>query len=417
MQRLRCHACQIAPCSLEETVLESHAIDQTEERLWPDTAHSRPAAASLSVKLVSTPTELEVLAADWRRLHGEAAVASVFNDWAWLTAWWRHYGVRRELRVLVATRGEAIVGVLPAYLETTLQLGLPARLLRLIGDGGDTYPDDLGPLFAPGQEAAVGRALAAAALRLPGYDVARLADIDGSSAFPAAFIAAAQAAGLNCSRERGQHIAYVRLPRDWSAFLSSVTGHRRAQMRRNRAKLERAHPTRFFVWSGAERLGSAIERLGELHRQRWGAASSAFASTQYREVHLATMRDALARGRLRLYCLEIAGAIAAMLYAYRLRNRIFVVQAGFDPQYAQWRPGSVLLDHALEHAIGECNEIFDFLRGEHDYKDRLATDWRETVCVSAYRPTIGAAAFRARHVYLARTRATVRNLTKSMPFM
>jgi CelD/BcsL family acetyltransferase involved in cellulose biosynthesis len=196
-----------------------------------------------------------------------------------------------------------------------------------------------------------------------------------------------------------------------------VTGHRRAQMRRNRAKLERAHPTRFFVWGEAERLGSAIEQLGELHRRRWGAASSAFASTQYREVHLATMRDALARGRLRLYCLEIAGAIAAMLYAYRLRNRIFVVQAGFDPQYAQWRPGTVLLDYALEHAIGEGNEIFDFLRGEHDYKDRLATDWRETVCVSAYRPTIGAAAFRARHVYLARTRATVRSLTKSMPFM
>lgn len=398
-------------------MLESHAIDQQQEPLRPDTAQAWRALAPLAMRLVRTPAELEALAPAWRSLHRRAAAASIFNDWAWQSAWWRLYGPGRELRVLVASRADAIVGVLPAYIETTLQFGLPARLLRLVGDGGDTYPDDLGPLLAPGEERAVGGALAAALLRLPGYDVARLADIDSSSAFPDAFTAAAQAAGLKCSRERGQHIAYVRLPRDWDAFLRSLSGHRRSHIRRNRKKLERAHVSRFFLWSESERLGNAIERLAELHRRRWGSASSAFATREYREVHLATMRDALAQGRLRLYCLEIGGAIVAMLYGYRLRNRIYVVQAGFDPHYAEWRPGSVLLEQALEHAIGEGNEIFDFLRGEHDYKDRLATDWRETVCVSAYRPTIGAAAFRARHLVLARTKATVRSFTKSVPFL
>ena len=417
MQRSRCHACQIAPCSLEETVLESYAIAHEQERLRPETADSRREVAPLAVKLMRTSAELEVLAPAWRRLHGEAAAASIFNDWAWQSAWWRQYGAGRELRLLVASRGAAIVGVLGAYVETRLQLGLPARVLRLIGDGGDTYPDDLGPLLAPGEERAVGGALATALLGLPGYDVARLVDIDSASQFPAAFSAAAGAAGLKCSRERGQQIAYVRLPRDWNAFLYSVSAHRRSQIRRNRAKLARAQGTRFFVWSDAERLAAAVARLAEIHRQRWGGASAAFASAQYREVHLATMRDALARGRLRLYCLEIGGAIAAMLYCYRLRNRIYVVQAGFDPKYAQWRPGSVLIDHALEHAIGEGNEIFDFLRGEHEYKDRLATDWRETVSMSAFRPTIGAVAFRARHVYLERTKAKVRSLANSMPFM
>ena len=417
MQRSRCRACQIAPCSLEETVLESYAIAHEQERLRPETADSRRAVAPISVKLMRTPAELEALAPAWRRLHRAAAVASIFNDWAWQNAWWRQYGAGRELRLLVASRGQAIVGVLGAYIETRLQLGLPARLLRLIGDGGDTYPDDLGPLLAPGEERAAGGALATVLLGLPGYDVARLVDIDSACQFPAAFSVAARAAHLTCSRERAQQIAYVRLPRDWNAFLYSVSAHRRSQIRRNRAKLARAHATRFFLWSESERLPSAIERLAQFHRQRWAEASSAFASPQYREVHLATMRDALAQGRLRLYCLEIAGAIAAMLYCYRLRNRIYVVQAGFDPQYAEWRPGSVLIDYALEHAIGEGNEIFDFLRGEYEYKDRLATDWRETVCMSAFRPTIGAVAYRARHVYLARTKAKVRSLTQSMPFM
>src|SRR5690349_5087527 len=180
MQRSLCRACHIARCSPEETVLESHAIDQQQEPLRPDTAHAWRAFAPLATRLVRTPAELAALGPAWRRLHGRAAVASVFNDWAWQSAWWRLYGAGRELRVLVASRGDAIVGVLPAYIETTLQFGLPARLLRWVGDGGDTYPDDLGPLLAPGEERTVGATLAAALLRLPGYDVARLADIDSS---------------------------------------------------------------------------------------------------------------------------------------------------------------------------------------------------------------------------------------------
>ena len=108
------------------------------------------------------------------------------------------------------------------------------------------------------------------------------------------------------------------------------------------------------------------------------------------------------------------GDLAAMLYAYRLREHIFLVQAGFNPQYARWSPGSVLLEYALEHAITEGNHALDFLRGEHRYKERLATHWRETVSVTVCRPTIAAAAFRARKVYVARTNAKVRNFAKSV---
>lgn len=384
------------------------------QQIGEERRYSGQPNALVRVRLVRTALELQSLRPEWQRLHSEAAVASVFNDWAWQAAWWRLYGRERELQVIVATRGDKTVGILPLYAQTTTQLGLPVRMLRLLGEGGDTYPDDLGPLFARGEEAELAIMLATAMLRLPSYDVAALADIDASSEFPAALAATAQLAQLRCSLGRAQRIACLRLPDDWNDFLASVSGHRRAQIRQKRLNLEREHRTRFFVWNDAERLGAAVLRLAELHRKRWGAASSAFASAEYRELHLATMRDALARDRLRLYCLEIGGDLAAMLYAYRLREHIFLVQAGFNPQYARWSPGSVLLEYALEHAITEGNHALDFLRGEHRYKERLATHWRETVSVTVCRPTIAAAAFRARKVYVARTNAKVRNFAKSV---
>ena len=383
------------------------------QQIGEERRHGGRPDAPVRMRLIRTAPELEKLRPEWQRLHSESAAASVFNDWAWQAAWWRLYGRERELQIFVATRGETTVGILPLYAQTTTQFGLPVRMLRLLGDGGDTYPDDIGPLFARGEEAELAGTLATAMLRLPGYDVAALADIDARSEFPAALAASAQEAQLRCSLERAQRIACLQLPEDWNEFLASVSGHRRAQIRQKRLKLEREHRTRFFVWTDAVRLGAAVMRLAELHRKRWGAASSAFASAEYRELHLAAMRDALERGRLRLYCLEIGGDLAAMLYAYRLREHIFLVQAGFNPQYARWSPGSVLLEYALEHAIAEGNHAFDFLRGEHRYKERLATHWRETVSVTVCRSTIAATAFRARKAYVARTRAKARNFANT----
>jgi CelD/BcsL family acetyltransferase involved in cellulose biosynthesis len=367
----------------------------------------------IRVRLIRTATALERLGPAWDRLHAAASVASVFNGWSWLATWWRLYGQGRELHVMVATRGEAVVGILPLYIDTATHFGLRVRLLRLLGDGGDSHPDDLGPLLAPGQEAQVAQTLAAAMLDLPVFDVAELNDIDSRSAFPAAVAAVAGHAQLRCAVQPCQRIAYLRLPPDWDAFLAGLSANRRSQLRRKRAKLAAAYPTRFFIWDDAGRLAEAVQHLAALHRKRWRDVSESFASREYLELHLSGMRAALPRDELRLYCLEIAGELRAMLYAYRLRRRIFVVQAGFDPQYARLSPGAVLLDHALEHAIAEGNEIVDFLRGEHEYKERLASDRRETLRVSAFRPTVGAAAFRARHVVLKRAKAKLRELART----
>lgn len=81
------------------------------------------------------------------------------------------------------------------------------------------------------------------------------------------------------------------------------------------------------------------------------------------------MRACLTRGWLRLYCLEMRGQLIAMHYFYRFGNSVFFMQTGFDPDLASLQPGHVLTGYALEHAIGERSLTFDFLRGQHHYKD------------------------------------------------
>jgi CelD/BcsL family acetyltransferase involved in cellulose biosynthesis len=367
--------------------------------------NTRPphAGGEIAVQFLTAPAAFAALAPEWNSLHEEAAAASVFNSWIWQYHWWQVYGGVQPLRVLVALERGAMVGILPVYIDTKSALGVRVRLLRFVGTGSDTGPDDLGPVLAPRREASAAAALANALLRVAQTDVYLFTDIDPDSVFVQALSDAAGAAGLTVMNGLAQRISFIRLPATWDAFLKALPSKRRSGIRSARAKLLAAHPeARFFVWDDPARLDYAIDCLAALHRKRWQAAgtSHSFATAQYMDFHRGLMHSLMRRGWLRLYCLEIGGALRAMTYCYRVRNRVFCMQAGFDPDFANVAPGAVLLGHAIEHAIGEGHEVFDFLRGEHMYKDQLANGTRETRYVTAFRPNARASAYRLRRIHL-----------------
>lgn len=365
------------------------------------------AATGIAVDVLTSAGAFAELAPGWNRLHAQATLASVFNSWIWQFQWWQAYGRGQPLRLLVAREADRVVGVLPLYLQRTRVLGVPVRVARFAGTGGDTAPDDLGPIFARGEEAAVAPALARAALRLRGVDAWRFSDLDPRSPFPAALRAAARELGRSTADGAVVRIALVELPATWDAFLRSLGRDRRWQLRRSRRRIAERHRARFFVWDDAAKLDAAIDRLAQLHRLRWAetGGSRAFRSQEYLRFHRGVMHALLARRSLRLYCLEVDETICAMLYCFRFRNRIYLMQSGFDPALGRLGVGRVLLGYALEHAIEEGNEAWDFLRGEHRYKEELATTHRETIGVDIFASTPAGLASRARRVWLPRLKA------------
>ena len=380
---------------------------------------------AIEVSVVESDAAFAALAADWDALQADAKLTSIFESFDWQHLWWRSYGKGRALRLLVARDGGPrdggkrdsgerdsgkIVGLLALHIETVPMLRYPVRQLRFVGTGGDTFPDDLGPVLAAGREEEAARALAAAVMRLEGWDVLLLSDMNPGCPFTAAMEAAARGGGLTCQAGASEKISYVDLPATWDAWLQTLSGDRRYRVRNIRKKLNAAHPARFFVWTDPATLEEGFDRLVHLHRKRWQSAghSHAFTSPQYLGFHRAVMGALLPRDRLRLYALEMGGQVSAMYYFYRFRDAVYLMQSGFDPDFAAVKPGQVLLGYIVEHAIGEGNKVLDFLKGDHRYKDELATGERETHSLTAFRLRPGAMVYRLRRTILPALKARLR---------
>jgi len=209
---------------------------------------------------------------------------------------------------------------------------------------------------------------------------------------------------------RCERITFMALPRSFEEWLASLHRDRRYRIKNARKKLHAAHrDARFFVWTDAATLDSAVDRLAFLHRKRWQAIGHehGFSTPEYVGFHRAVMSACLARDRLRLYCLELSGQIVAMYYFYKFRDRTYLMQSGFDPDFANVKPGNVLHGFAIEHAISERNQVLDFLRGDHRYKEELATGERETRFLTAFRLRPSAAIYFVRRILLPRLKARV----------
>ncbi len=345
----------------------------------------------MKTSIVSTEDAFLALEDRWTRLIERSEAASVFQTFAWLSTWWRFFGKDQQLRIIIVEHGGELVGILPLYIEHCTDL-LPAvglRRLRLIGYGGDTTPDDLGPIIASESSCAETEALMKGFHSISGeWDIALFEDLDPASAF---IPFAQQQMGDKVDLDDGMTISYAELPDSWDEFLATCSQRRRWKLRRGRTKLAEHSPYRFLLVQTQEELDLYYPELVRLHRERWSSSSEqgGFSTHDYVEFHRAVTAAMLRQNCLRLMFLinENDTAIAAN-YCYHWRGAFYGFQMGFAPDHQHLRVGEVLMGHAIEQAIREGMNIFDMLRGDHDYKQWLTNRSRQRVNLVVHQPTM-----------------------------
>ncbi|MHB8744856.1 MAG: GNAT family N-acetyltransferase [Sulfuricaulis sp.] len=366
------------------------------------------------IQVIDTTEGLQALRDDWNRLLDCAESVSIFSSWEWQFHWWKNYGKHRSLRVLVVKNDDKILGILPLYIQSiTFFRFLPLAVLRLVGTGGDTSPDYMGPLLEPGSEQDACLALSEFILHeLAGWDILDFTDMPDSLALAKTLADMSDRDGLSHYNDATSSIPIIRLPATWEDYLSQLHRDRRYRVRKLRRKLVEAFTVVFYALENRDRLDEVIDLLINLHQLRWEnrKQGGSFASPEYINFHRDAIKACFDRDWIRLYCLELNGKIMAIYYCYRFRNEVLYFQSGFDPAFEDFVPGQILLGYAVEHAIQEGNKVFDLLKGTYRYKTEWANDHRQTCDLSIYRKNIRAQLVRTRLKRLPKLKGAIKSV-------
>jgi CelD/BcsL family acetyltransferase involved in cellulose biosynthesis len=335
---------------------------------------TRPDAARLRVEEVAERDALAAGEEEWWALLSDCPGASPFQSPAWLLAWWDHLG-GEGLWTLRLRRGGELVGVCPLFVHTDPERG--TRQVTFVGNG---VTDRLDLLCRACDSLEAARAVA---LHLresrDRWDALDLRDLPADSPLLAAAReipgAAVEADGVSPALEQPPGAGSVEavVPR---RLAENLRYYRRRAAKEGPVRCEQAT---------AETLDPLLDALFRLHAARWRSRGEpgVLADERVRRFHRAAAARLLERGLLRTYALYVGDRVAAVHHGMCSGRRAVYYLGGFDPELSALSPGTLVLGHALQRAIDEGAESFDFLRGRERYKYAWgATDrpgWRVRV--------------------------------------
>jgi CelD/BcsL family acetyltransferase involved in cellulose biosynthesis len=332
----------------------------------------------LRVEIVDSTAALNQLAAEWNPLLQTSQSNNLFLTWEWIWTWWQVYGNGSTPHVLVARDDDGrLVGLAPLKRTRKYALGVwPFNTVDFIGAGGDVTPEYLDLISAPGLEAPVVDGVVSRLRTDRSVSMVDLRPIPALSPHlsPLKRHFRNDAASVRVSSD--SVCPTMRLPASQQEFLATRSHNYKKKIGEYERRLVRDLGARLRISGNPTELARDYQSLIELHRRRWNGNTKAFRSSSYVSFHERLSQRLLERGWLRLFILENATATEPMaaLYCFSYDERYYYYQGGWDPKYARYRVGLVLMHKVIQQAILEHARVFDFLRGQEEYKGRWATD-------------------------------------------
>ncbi len=325
----------------------------------------------MQTEVLSRAAEMAALGPEWRQLASVCSAAAVFQTFEWNSAWWKHFGRLPGRRLRVAAFRDpdgTLVGLAP--LMTSFWYATLLRRLSFLGTGTSDYLD---VLAAPGWEPEVAQSLYTYLESAGGWQIADFQQLREESLIRRYLPPAGSR--LRVLDVPGEACPYLPLPPAWDALLQGLGKKTRANVGYYDRALQKLYEVKIGPVTEASALDDEMTRLFELHARRWNQRwlPGVFAGKRVQAFHRDAAARLLEQGWLRLFTLCLDGETQACLYCFRYGDRLCYYQGGFEPTLARLSLGTVLTARAMQAAIYEECQVFDFLRGDEPYKAKWTT--------------------------------------------
>ncbi len=331
----------------------------------------------------------DAVKADWQRLFVLSECAP-FMTWEWMSAWFENFAEGRSPFFLKAYRDGEVIGILPMIVGQEKFLGMRYKRLALMGDGIGGA-DQLDIVAAPSDKSVVAAAMVEYIQSEKHCDIASFENLsaDSDAAKKLSDHQCHQNGSIaNLSISTQASCPQIDLRDGWD----SILGHckRKDNFKRRLKKLEKMDGFEFRSVSDPAETGAAFERFLRLHQLRWESSGGSELSGHPRLI--AFQRQVVSAlsdtGIIRFDELWADGECRASVYGLDNGRTFYYYNSGYDGDYARYSVGLVLLGLSVKNAVERGNDLYDFLRGEENYKFEWANRSTELVTITLSRNTL-----------------------------
>ena len=315
------------------------------------------------------------LAPDWNALLLKTPEATVFQTYEYQRAWWRHFGLSRELLILAIQHKQEVIGIAPLQTTPTRYYGKYFRELGFIGTNWEVDR----PKFLFADHAAICADITARFLgeHDQHWDLCRLYEQREDSFVLTTFQEQMHSYGYLTGTTKDATAPYLRTDRSWDEFRKALSRRLRKNLGAAKRKLASHGTVSYVDFSTYPDVVDKLAWYKDIEQRSWKAKAAVGPSKSgpyYR--FYADLAEAFGKtGQFHLRFITLDETPVAGTFGLQFNGTFYSLHIAHDREYAKYSLGTLLESMELESCFsGDCQE-YDFLGSFLNNKLR----WTSTV--------------------------------------
>ena len=319
----------------------------------------------------------------WINLVNLYEINNIFLTWEWISTWWKYFGDKKELCILLIEDKNEIVFIAPLMKSNFFINKLNMNKIEFIGNPDSDYSGFISshnyqkyfPIFLKHLIKKYSKQYYFVFRDIP-EDVLHLTYINQTIKI-----------FKNINTKKIVKCPYLKLPHKYDDFYMNLKSKFKKNLRYREKKLEKIGKIKYQSYKSLGSITNTMKHLFYLNKIRYKQIEkiSYFERPKKMDFHLEISQLFAKKNWLNLGFLTINNIPVAAEYSFNFRNKTFAYQSGFDPNYSKYGVGRLCELYHIKSSIQEGVRIYDWTRGYEDYIKSWTSSYKYNYEISYFK--------------------------------
>jgi CelD/BcsL family acetyltransferase involved in cellulose biosynthesis len=331
------------------------------------------------IEVIDNIQDIYSLQSEWDNVVNESPDSSIFQTYEYITTWWKHFGGKQKLNVLIIRdRNESVISIIPFYQKK--KKGFKVYMLV-----GDDYADyiHIASRINPNQLAKV------LYKYLKDDKDWHWVEFNGvvKGSVTDRFVNELSRKQFKKIVDKTVHFApLLNVSNDWEVYYNEIDKKTRKDVEYNKRRLNKIGQLTVRDIQDEE-IDICLIDFFAMHKHRYANEEtiSIFENKKNRDFITELTKTLAKKKWLHFSKLTLADETLSMHLGFLLKNKFYYYLPVFNDKYSKYSSGKILLLELIRESFNKGHRNFDFMAGKEKYKYLYSNNEQKIVTVKLFR--------------------------------